>query len=88
MPLPPDHPALAVIAPPRLARFRELLELDLDDEIAADFTGWSKLVLLTGDRAVLFPRDHTQVEALRREVAVLRAVQGLAVPGVPAVHAG
>jgi aminoglycoside phosphotransferase (APT) family kinase protein len=87
VPLPPDHPALAVIAPPRLARFRELLELGPDDEIAADFTGWSKLVLLTGNRAVLFPRDHTQVDALRREVAVLEAVQELAVPGVPAVHA-
>lgn len=87
MPLPPDHPALAVIAPPRLARFRELLGLAPDDEIGADFTGWSKLVLLTADRAVLFPRDHTQVEALRREVLALEAVGGLGVDLVPTVHA-
>lgn len=86
MPLPPDHPALAVIAPPRLARFRELLGLGPDDEIGADFTGWSKLVLLTADRAVLFPRDHTQVAPLRREVLALEAVNRLDVPAVPQVH--
>jgi aminoglycoside phosphotransferase (APT) family kinase protein len=86
VPVPPDHPALAVIAPPRLARFRERLGIGPDDEIGADFTGWSKLVLLTGDRAVLFPRDHTQVAALRREVVALEAVNRLEVPAVPQVH--
>jgi aminoglycoside phosphotransferase (APT) family kinase protein len=85
--LPPDHPALAVIAPPRLARFRDLLGLGADDEISADFTGWSKLVLLTADRALLFPRDHTQVAALRREVIALEAVNRLEVPAVPHLHA-
>jgi aminoglycoside phosphotransferase (APT) family kinase protein len=85
--LPPDHPALAVIAPPRLPRFRALLGLAPDDPIGADFTGWSKLVLLTADRAVLFPRDHTQVDALRREVDALRAVGSLAGPVVPTVRA-
>jgi aminoglycoside phosphotransferase (APT) family kinase protein len=84
--LPPDHPALAVIAPPRLARFRALLDLGPDDEIEADFTGWSKLVLLTERHAVLFPRDHTQVEALRREVVALEAVNRLGVPAVPRVR--
>ena len=87
MSLPPDHPALAVVAPPRLARFRELLQLGSEDEIAADFTGWSKLVLLTADRAVLFPRDHTQVEPLRREIVALEAVNRLDVPAVPRLHA-
>ena len=87
MPLPPDHPALAVIAPPRLTRFRRLLELGPEDEIAADFTGWSKLVLLTERHAVLFPRDHTQVDALRREVLALEAVNRLDLPAVPRVHA-
>ncbi len=87
MSLPPDHPALAVVAPPRLARFRELLQLGSEDEITADFTGWSKLVLLTADRAVLFPRDHTQVEPLRREIVALEAINRLDVPAVPRLHA-
>ncbi len=79
------HPALAVIAPPRLARFRERLGLREDDPIEADFTGWSKLVLLTPRHAVLFPRDHTQVEALARDVTVLRAIEPLHLPCVPTV---
>lgn len=82
----PDHPALAVIAPPRLDRFRELLALRPDEEIEADFTGWSKLVLLTEEWAVLFPRDHTQVDALRRELVALEAISRLELPGVPRVH--
>lgn len=85
--LPPDHPALAVIAPPRMRRFRELLGLGDDDPIEADFTGWSKLVLLTPTQAVLFPRDHTQVEPLERDVAALRAIAGLGVAVVPTVQA-
>lgn len=85
--LPSDHPALAVIAPPRLTRFRELLGLAEDDPIEADFTGWSKLVLLTPTQAVLFPRDHTQVEALEREVTALRAVGRLGIGLVPTVQA-
>lgn len=79
------HPVLAVIAPPRLAAFRERLGLEPDDPVDADFTGWSKLVLLTRSHAVLFPRDHTQVDALRREVVALRAIEPLALPGVPVV---
>jgi len=80
------HPALAVIAPPRLARFRERLGLADDEPIEADFTGWSKLVLLTTRHAVLFPRDHTQVEHLAREVVALRAVAPLGIPCVPVVR--
>lgn len=76
-----------MIAPPRLARFRELLGLGPDDPIEADFTGWSKLVLLTPTQAVLFPRDHTQVEPLRGEVAALEAVGALGIPAVPTVRA-
>ncbi len=87
MPLPPDHPALAVIAPPRMARFRELLGLDQDAPIEADFTGWSKLVLLTPSHAVLFPRDATQVDAVRRDVAALEAMAGLGLPVIPTVQA-
>jgi aminoglycoside phosphotransferase (APT) family kinase protein len=60
--------------------------LSEDDPIDADFTGWSKLVLLTPRHAVLFPRDHTQVEALARDVAALRAVEPLGLPCVPIVR--
>jgi aminoglycoside phosphotransferase (APT) family kinase protein len=81
-----SHPVLAVIAPPRLARFRDRLGLTDDDPIEADFTGWSKLVLLTPRHAVLFPRDHTQVEPLARDVAALRAVEPLGLPCVPVVR--
>ena len=59
---------------------------DDDDPIDADFTGWSKLVLLTPAHAVLFPRDHTQVEPLWRDVAALRAVEPLGLPCVPVVR--
>lgn len=77
----------AVVAPPHLARFRELAGLSEDDVITADFSGWSKLVLLAGDRAFLFPRDHTQVEFLEREVEALRAVEAAGLGEVPAVDA-
>ena len=87
VPLPSDHPALAVVAPPRMARLRELLELGPDDPIEADFTGWSKLVLLTDRHAVLFPRDHTQVDSLRREADALRALAPLGLAVVPRVEA-
>lgn len=87
MALPVDHPVLAVIAPPRLPRFRELLDLQPNEPITGDFTGWSKLVLLTDHHAVLFPRDHTQVDALDREVAALTMVGELGISVVPTVHA-
>ena len=76
-----------MIAPPRMARFRELLDLGPTTRSTADFTGWSKLVLLTGDRAVLFPRDHTQVEALRREITALRGRAAARPSRRPRVHA-
>ena len=79
-------PVLAVVAPPRLARFRERLGLADDVPIEADFTGWSKLVLLTPSHAVLFPRDHTQVDALERDVVALRALEPLGLPCVPTVR--
>lgn len=76
-------PLLAVVAPPRVARFRELANLDDGELITADFTGWSKRVLLTQDRAFLFPRDHTQVINLEREVEALRAIAHLGLREVP-----
>jgi len=76
-------PLLAVVAPPRRARFRELAGLAEDEPVSADFTGWSKRVLLTHDRAFLFPRDHTQVTYLEREVEALRAIADLGLREVP-----
>jgi aminoglycoside phosphotransferase (APT) family kinase protein len=81
----PDDPLLAVVSPPRVARLRELLGLGPGDPVTADFSGWSKLVLLTAELAVLFPRDHTMVEPLQREVEALAAVAPAGLPEVPAV---
>ena len=85
MPLAPDDPLLAVVSPPRVRRFRELAGLNRDDPISADFTGWSKLVLLTPELAVLFPRDADMVEPLRREVEALRAVAPAGLAEVPEI---
>lgn len=85
MDLAPNDPLLGVLAPPRVARFRELARLGDDEPITADFTGWSKLVLLTHDRAFLFPRDHTQVNGLEQEVEALSAVAPLDLDVVPRV---
>ena len=87
MELDPDDPVLAVIAPPRLERFRALLGLRDDEAITADFSGWSKLVLLSDDLAILFPRDQTQVEALDLEIEALRTLEGLGLAQVPQVVA-
>jgi aminoglycoside phosphotransferase (APT) family kinase protein len=83
VPIDAADPVLAVVAPPRLARFRERAGLGPDEPIAADFSGWSKLVLLTADRAFLFPRDHTQAEFLEREIEALRALAPLGMREVP-----
>jgi len=87
MPLRPDDPILAVVSPPRVDRLRELAGLAPDDPVTADFAGWSKLVLLTEDLALLFPRDHTQVEPLQRELEALRAVAAAGLAEVPEVVA-
>lgn len=80
-------PVFAVVAPPRVPRFRELAGLTDHEVVTADFSGWSKLVLLSDDRAFLFPRDHTQVEFLHREVEALRAVAPVGLAQVPVVEA-
>lgn len=80
-----DDPVLAVIAPPRVKRFRELLGLREDEAITADFSGWSKLVLLSDDLAILVPRDQTQIEALDWEIEALRALEPLGLAQVPQI---
>ncbi|MCP5056053.1 MAG: aminoglycoside phosphotransferase family protein [bacterium] len=67
-----DHPLLAVISPPHVERFFQVTGVDPDEELTADFVGWSKLVLLTPDRAFLFPRNASMVEAMEREIEGLR----------------
>jgi hypothetical protein len=46
-----------------------------------DFSGWSKLVLLTDELAFLFPRDRTHAPYLTDKIEALQAV---GVPGLGA----
>lgn len=85
VPFRPDDPLLAAVSPPRAERFRELAGLRPGEPVVGDFSGWSKLVLLTPKLAVLFPRDHTMVEPLRREVEALAAVAPAGLREVPEV---
>jgi aminoglycoside phosphotransferase (APT) family kinase protein len=87
--LQPDDPVLAVIAPPNVDRFRALVGIGEDERISGDFTGWSKLVLLTDELAILFPRDKQRAEWLAREVDALRVIAPLGMAETPeliAVH--
>ena len=74
------NPLWAVLIPPRLARFRTLVEVG-DAPLTVDFTGWNKYVLLGDDRAFLFPRQADNVEWFERELTAYRALEptGLAV---------
>ena len=47
-------PLWAVLIPPRLTHFRELVQID-NQQLDVDFTGWNKFVLLSADHAYLFP---------------------------------
>ena len=59
---------LAVLPPPALDRFRRVC--GVAGAIEPRFDGYTKLVLLSADRAFLFPRNHTIVGQLERECAV------------------
>ena len=59
---------LAVLPPPALDRFRQVC--GVTGPIEPRFDGYTKLVLLTPDRAFLFPRNHTIVLPLERECDV------------------
>src|SRR5688572_11831744 len=69
---------LAVLVPPQLARFRQLCQVD--GTIEPRFDGHTKHVLLTENRAFLFPRNHTLVKLLEREGDVYEAVDHPLVP--------
>jgi aminoglycoside phosphotransferase (APT) family kinase protein len=69
---------LAVLPPPALDRFRQVC--GVTGAIEPRFDGYTKLVLLTPDRAFLFPRNHTIVGSLRRECAVYGVLDHPLVP--------
>ncbi|TWD79972.1 phosphotransferase family enzyme [Kribbella amoyensis] len=63
-----EQAVAAVLVAPQLKRFREICEVD--GPIEPRFDGSTKHVLLAGDRAFLFPRNHTIVTQLERECDV------------------
>lgn len=76
------EPPWAVLAPPQLARFRNLVGIG-DVPMAVDLTGWNKYVLLTEDRVFLFPRRAENVEWFERELAAYRALERAGLPVIP-----
>lgn len=83
MPFIGDDPVLAVISPPNLERFRALVGIPPDEPIGVDFSGWSKLVLLTDELAILFPRDHTHAPYLTYEIEALQAIAPIGLAEAP-----
>ncbi len=75
-------PVWAVLIPPRLSRFRELVQIG-DEQLDVDFTGWNKLVLLSTQCAFLFPREAPNVEWFDRELAAYRALEPAGLQVVP-----
>ena len=69
---------LAVLIPPQLARFRQVC--GVRGAIEPRFDGHAKHVLLTADRAFLFPRNHTLVTLLERECDVYATLDHPVVP--------
>jgi aminoglycoside phosphotransferase (APT) family kinase protein len=69
---------LAVLTPPELERFRQICSVE--GAIEPRFDGYTKRVLLTEDRAFLFPRNHTIVDQLERECAIYATLDHPVVP--------
>lgn len=80
-----DDPVLAVIRPPSVERFRGLVGIHPDEPIRGDFTGWCKLVLLTHEFAILFPRDHVRSDWLGQEIEALQAITPVGLAQAPAL---
>lgn len=68
----------AVLVPPQLERFRDLCQVE--GPIEPRFSGYTKHVLLTADRAFYFPRNHTLVNQLERECDVYATIDHPLVP--------
>ena len=81
------EPVHAVLPPPQLRRFRELAGVGEEEAIEVVVGGWHKHVLLTADRAFLFPRHAVHVAGLERELAVLAVLTAADVPLVPRLMA-
>jgi aminoglycoside phosphotransferase (APT) family kinase protein len=77
-------PLWAVLIPPQLARFRMLAGVG-DEPLEVDFTGWNKYVVLSAERAYLFPRRAINVEWFERELAVYAALEACGLAIVPRV---
>lgn len=74
-----DHCLNAVLIEPQLERFRRLCGLE-GVPLTTSFEGWHRHAVLAPDRVFLFPRDRSRVAGLRREAAVLQALDGRGVP--------
>jgi aminoglycoside phosphotransferase (APT) family kinase protein len=75
-------PLWAVLIPPRLAYFRTLVGIG-DSPLEVDFTGWNKYVVLSSERAYLFPRQAINLEWFERELAVYGALEPTGLRVVP-----
>ena len=69
----------AVLIEPQLARFRALCGLE-GVPLTTSFEGWHRHAILAPDRVFLFPRDRSRLPGLRRDAAVLAALEGRGVP--------
>ena len=78
-------PVWAVLIPPRLIRFRELVQVG-DEQLDVDFTGWNKFVLLSAERAFCFLERRADVEWFERELATYRALEPIGLQVVPRLY--
>jgi aminoglycoside phosphotransferase (APT) family kinase protein len=69
----------AILIAPQLERFRALCDLD-GVRLTTNFDGWHRHAVLAPDRVFLFPRGRSWVPGLRREMVVLKALDGRGVP--------
>lgn len=76
-------PLFAVLAPPNAERLRARLGVGPDEPVELATTGWCKVVVLFESVAVLVPRRHDLVPALRREIEALEALHDVGLPGAP-----
>jgi aminoglycoside phosphotransferase (APT) family kinase protein len=77
-------PVSRMLNPAQLAEFRAVTGVDAPT-LAVDFTGWSKLAVLTEDRVFLFPRREREV-GLLRGARVCDALAQAGVTVAPAVR--
>lgn len=79
-------PLCAVLAPPSAERLRQRLGVEADARVELATTGWCKVVVLFETIAVLVPRHHEFVPAIRREIRALGALDSVGLPGAPRLY--